>query len=241
MPASRPPSLYLVRDTHEDLWGQEHFVDHIGHTIFLAINDGRLQPGAKLIEQDLIRYFKAPKILVTQAVLHLRDEGLVTLRSPTVAIVCNKEEDEIHEALKVRKLIECEILRQLSSQITASQIFALRKHVCIERAETMATAEKQQQSDQFHIDLAKLLNNDVLVAVLTDLLNRSRKKEPNGQYPNHCLCSASDHMQIVEALEIGNAKTTVKMMYRHLTNIDRSVQGPTHKVDLSSALGIMSE
>ena len=230
------PSLHLVLNSHEDTQGQRALIDQIVQTIADAISEQRLLPGARLTEESLSRHFNAPKALVEQSLLRLSNDRLVTLRSPKGAYVSVRGMEDIEQALAVRRMIECEIVRQLSTLLSPQHALNLRRAATSNKNSNDKISNQHTSCDQFHIELARSLGNEVLVKVLIDLIDRSEGPRNEAQPQTRAHCNADEHMRIVEALENGNGMMATKLMHRHLKTLERGLYASTHRVDISEAL-----
>jgi DNA-binding GntR family transcriptional regulator len=88
----------------------------------------------------------------------------------------------------------------------------------------------------FHRLLAELLGNRVLCEMMGDLLSRSSLIALKMPIPDAAEHAHEEHVQIVQALETGNAALARRLMGEHLAQVQTLLQPATRKPDLLSAL-----
>ena len=212
--------------------------ERIAESITTAIVERRLMPGTKLSEQKIADIFKVSRTLVRQALNQLSRDRLVSLEPARGAFVAMPSVDEARQVFEVRLMIESALVRQLCARITERQIAALRAHL---RNEALAVARtdvsgRTRLLADFHVVLARLLGNDVLAQLLSDLLSRSSLIALMYQPSHSAAHSLDEHVQIVDALEKRDARAAVKLMEQHLTALGKNLRLDPHTADLSAAL-----
>ena len=212
--------------------------ERIVHSITTAIVERRLMPGTKLAEQQVADIFKVSRTLVRQALHQLCRDRLVTLEPARGAHVAMPSVDEARQVFEVRAMIESALMRQLAARITETQVAELRAHLKRE-AEALRRTDvpgRTRLLADFHVVLARLLGNEVLARLLSDLLSRSSLISLMYQSSHSAAHSRAEHVQIVDALEQRDARAAVRLMTRHLANVARNLKLDTHTPDLAAAL-----
>lgn len=212
--------------------------ERIVESITLAIVERRLMPGTKLAEQKIADIFKVSRTIVRQALNQLSRNHLVTLEPARGAFVSTPGVDEARHVFEVRSMLEGAMVRQLCTTITDEQIAALRAHLREEReavARTDVTGRTRLLAD-FHVVLARMLGNEVLAELLSDLLGRSSLISLMYQSSHSAEHSQQEHVHIVDALERRDARTAVRLMEHHITNVERNLRFNPHTSDLGAAL-----
>jgi DNA-binding GntR family transcriptional regulator len=145
---------------------------------------------------------------------------------------------EARQLFAARQLIEGALIKQLARGITPAQVAQLRAHLQAERAAVARgdVAARTRLLAQFHVLLARLIGNDVLAQVLTDLLTRSSliTLMPPSHHAAEAACSA--HAAIVDALEGSDAREAVRLMQRHLSCVERRLRLERRRPDLALVL-----
>lgn len=210
----------------------------IAESITTAIIERRLMPGTKLAEQKIADIFKVSRTIVRQALNQLSRDYLVTLEPARGAFVAAPSVQEARQVFQVRTMIESAMVRQLCASITDAQIAQLRTHLRAEReaiARTDVSGRTRLLAD-FHVLLARLLDNEVLAQLLADLLGRSSLISLMYQSAHSAGHSQDEHSQIVDALEKRDIRMVSRLMAQHIANVERNLQLDPLSVDLATAL-----
>jgi DNA-binding GntR family transcriptional regulator len=135
LPRANPahiPEASLV-DGESDLSSTEAIVSAVTR----AIVEHRLLPGAKLVEQKLGDRFGVSRTVVRQALFRLSELKLVRLQPARGAFVAAPSVREAQEVFAVRRMVESQMLRELTSRIRSADIKALKAHLKAEREAVM--------------------------------------------------------------------------------------------------------
>lgn len=203
-----------------------------------AIAERRLMPGTKLSEQKIGDIFNVSRTVVRQAFNQLSRDRLVILEPARGAFVAMPTVEEAKHVFEVRNILEAAVTRQLCAVITDTQIKELRYHLQVERA-AVANAEVSGRTRllaDFHLVLAQMLGNQVLVEMLSELLIRSSLIALMYQSPHSALASLSEHVAIVDAFEKRDAKEALRLMSKHLDNVRHNLHLDPHSLDLAEIL-----
>ena len=207
-------------------------------SITTAIVERRLMPGTKLAEQQIADIFSVSRTLVRQALNQLSRDRLVTLEPARGAFVAQPSVEEARQVFEARKLIESAMVKQLCAVITDEQIAELREHL---RAESAAVRRsdvpgRTRLLADFHVVLARMLGNEVLAELLTDLLSRSSLISLMYQSSHSAEHSQDEHVAIVDALERRDARGAVRLLEGHLGNVERNLHLHPRARDLAAVL-----
>ena len=212
--------------------------ERIVDSITSAIVERRLMPGTKLSEQKIADIFEVSRTLVRQALNQLSRDRLVTLEPARGAFVAMPSVDEARQVFEVRSMIESTLVRQLAASITDRQVAELRAHLRDEAAAVARTdvPGRTRLLADFHVVLARLLGNEVLAQLLSDLLSRSSLISLMYQSSHSAAHSQEEHVQIVDALEKRDARAAAKLMEHHIAAVEQNLRLDPHTSDLSAAL-----
>ena len=210
----------------------------IVESITEAIVERRLMPGTKLSEQKIADIFQVSRTLVRQALNQLSRDRLVTLEPSRGASVAMPSVDEARQVFCVRAMLETAMVRQLCGRITDAQIVELRAHLREEAAAVARTdvSGRTRLLADFHMVLARMLGNEVLAQLLSDLLSRSSLIALMYQSSHSAGNSQEEHARIVDALEKRDARSAVRLIESHLQAVEQHLHLDPHSVDLSAAL-----
>jgi DNA-binding GntR family transcriptional regulator len=203
-----------------------------------AIADRRLMPGTKLSEQKIGDIFAVSRTVVRQAFNQLSRDRLVVLEPARGAFVATPTAEEARDVFEVRSILETAVTRQLCAVITDAQIRQLREHLAQERA-ALKHAEipgRTRLLGDFHLVLARMLGNQVLAQMLGELLARSSLVALMRQSSQSAEESHDEHVAIVDAFERRDVKTAVRLLDRHLGNVQRNLNLGPQRVDLADLL-----
>ena len=210
----------------------------IADAITAAIVERRLMPGTKLAEQPIADIFKVSRTIVRQALMQLSRDRLITLEPARGAFVAQPSVEEARQVFAVRQMLETSMVRQLAAVITPAQVAELRAHLRAEREAVNRTdvPGRTRLLADFHVILARLLGNEVLAQLLTDLLSRSSLISLMYQSSHSAEHSQDEHVEIVEALARGDADTAVRLMEAHIGHVERNLRLHPRVHDLATAL-----
>ena len=212
--------------------------ERIVESITTAIIERRLMPGTKLAEQKIADIFQVSRTIVRQALNQLSRDRLVTLEPARGAFVAMPSPEEARQVFEVRAMLEASMVRQLCAVITDAQVAELRRHLKAEReaiARTDVSGRTRLLAD-FHVVLARLLGNEVLAQLLTDLLSRSSLISLMYQSAHSAEHSQDEHGQIVEAMARRDARAAVRLMEQHLHSVERNLRIDPRTPDLAAVL-----
>ena len=210
----------------------------IAASITQAIVERRLMPGTKLAEQQLADIFSCSRTLVRQALNQLSRDRLVTLEPARGAFVAQPSVEEARQVFEVRKLLESAMLVELAGRITPAQVKTLRAHLKQEREAIKRTdvSGRTRLLADFHVLLARMLGNEVLAQLLSDLLSRSSLISLMYQSSHSAAASSDEHVAIVDALEAGDKRAVQKLLDAHLGNVEANLRLNPRVNDLKRAL-----
>jgi DNA-binding GntR family transcriptional regulator len=203
-----------------------------------AIADRRLMPGTKLSEQKIGDIFAVSRTVVRQAFNQLSRDRLVVLEPARGAFVATPTAEEARDVFEVRGILETAVTRQLCAVISDAQIRQLREHLAQERAalENAEIPGRTRLLGDFHLVLARMLGNQVLVQMLGELLARSSLIALMRQSSQSAEESHDEHVAIVDAFERRDLKTAVRLLDRHLGNVQRNLNLGPQRADLADIL-----
>ena len=194
---------------------------HIVQALTKAIVEHRLAPGVKLVEQKLADHFGVSRTLVRQALYQLENQRLIVLEPARGAFVASPSIEEASQVFEVRRMLEAQMTRHFAEQAMPAKLKALREHVAQER-EAINKGDAPGRIEllgDFHVRMAELMGNQVLAELLSDLISRCALITLMYQSTDAAEASNDDHLQIVEALALGDAEKSVELMDQHLRQV----------------------
>jgi len=212
-------------------------LDDIYAHIFTSIVDQRLPPGSKLNEWALCEIFNVGRRHVGQVLLRLAHDGLVTLQANRGAFVAAPDADEARSIFDARKVVEPEIARIVAARATREDLVPLRRNVEAENEcrRTGRSREAIRLSGEFHILLGERAGNQILAALVRQLVARTSLIVSLYENQNTMVCWHDEHRDFLKHLEANRVAPAVALMRRHLADVERSLdlkQRPGHRFDL---------
>lgn len=193
-----------------------------------AIVEHRLAAGSKLAESKLAAQFGVSRTLVRQALFQLSQQGLIRMEPSRGAYVASPSVDEAREVFAVRRMLEAEMIRALVRQINPAMIEALEQH--LQREQGALDAHDTTQSNtllgDFHVRLAELLGNRVLLHTLSALVARCSLITLMYQPAHEARHAHAEHAAIVQAMAASNALLAVQRMDEHLRHVEAGLELP---------------
>jgi len=206
-----------------------------------AIVDQRLRPGTKLAEQKLADHFGVSRTLVRQALFKLSQNRLIRMEPARGAFVATPSTDEARQVFAVRRMLELEMTRAFVRSVTPKRIQALKRHVAREKSAVSSNdvSGRTELLGDFHVEMARLMGNEVLAQMLGDLISRCALITLMYQSSKAAAHSNDEHANIVKALALRDEALAVRLMDEHLLHVEQGLEldRPVPSSDLAIALG----
>ena len=209
-----------------------------------AIVDRRLAPGTKLNEVDVSALFDVSRTVVRAALQALAFEGLVKTERNRGAFVANPTPEEARQVFASRRLIEPGLALAAAQQITNAQVEAFREQLREEsalvdqRGPTARRAEIHASGD-FHLLLAKVAGNAILLRFMEELVARSSLVIALYGRSGASSCGHGDHGKVLAALEQRDGNTAAKLILSHIDHIEADLDlRNTSDLTLREALAV---
>ena len=222
-PASDPPpGLKVEREIFERILG--------------AIAEGRLPPGTKLTEEDLVEIFGVTRARVRKVLLLLSQRSVVTLEPNRGAFVAQPSVAESAALFQARRVSESEttaMVTRLAGARRGEALARLDAHLAEEEAARQAGDRGRviRLSGEFHRLAAELAGNPVLAGMIEDLVWRTALALAAHASRHDTECSPAEHVEIVEAIRAGDVAAAVRLMVAHLQHVSASVEPHAHDRD----------
>jgi DNA-binding GntR family transcriptional regulator len=188
--------------------------------IWSAIMDHSLPPETRLVEERLCEIFGLGRTRLRQVLQRLAHERVVTLMPNRGAIVARPSIREAREVFAARRVIEAGIVQAFLENATRADLKRVQEHVARERAAWVANDRRAmlKLSGEFHLVVAEVAGNSILIELLRDLISRSSLIIAVYQVPGTPPCPPSEHQELVAALERRDA-AAVDLMLKHLDHL----------------------
>jgi DNA-binding GntR family transcriptional regulator len=201
-----------------------------------AIVDRRLGPGTKLSENEVGALFDASRTVARAALQMLSFEGLVRTERNRGAFVANPTPEEARQVFASRRLIEPGIAAQACAKIDAADLLRFQDQLAAESSFLAQRGPEARRSEikasgDFHLLLASVVGNPILIRFMEELVARSSLVIALYGRSGASACGHSEHMEIWDALRSRDAPLASSLIIRHIDHIEadldfRSRQGP---------------
>lgn len=199
--------------------------EHIVLAVTRAIVEHRLLPGEKLVEQKIADRFGVSRTIVRQAFNRLSELKLVHLEPARGAFVAAPSITEAREVFAVRRMVEGQMMRELVERIRPAQIRALKAHLKAERdaVKRIDVQARTQLLFDFHVELARVLGNQVLVNLMQELVSRCSLITLMYQSADDAETSHAEHIAILKAIEARDADAASALVDDHLMTVEHQL------------------
>lgn len=190
-----------------------------------AIFEQRMPPGARLTEEALAQTFNVSRTVIRQVIARLAQDGILVKSQSGATHVASPTRQEAKQILMVRRMIEPEIAKTLAINASKLKFGELYQHL---EAEDQARKVGDRGSlvrltGEFHLHLARLTENDILVRLMTELqalICLAILLYANGDDA----CPADDHRRIVAAIAKHDSSEASTLMLKHLNHIEKDLR-----------------
>jgi len=208
--------------------------------IWSAIMDHSLPPETRLVEERLCEIFGLGRTRLRQVLQRLAHERVVTLMPNRGAMVSKPSIKEAREVFAARRVLEAGIVETFLAAATRTDIKRIQDHVANERAAWRENNRRAmlKLSGDFHLVVAEIAGNSILLELLRDLVSRSSLIIAVYQVPGAPPCPPDEHQELVAALERRD-RSAVDLMLRHLDHLLadlRLEEAGARTIDLRSVL-----
>lgn len=185
--------------------------------IFSDIMAGRLKPGEKLIETDLVTRYGISRGPIREAMRALEGQGLLKATSNRGSVVTSLTRSEIIENYEIRIELEGLAARLATPLLSATDLDRLES--LVHRMSTGAAPPDEWMSDNqmFHLSIYAASGRSRLISMTRELMeavhpyirifvtNPERLRDTN-----------ADHAPLLEALRAGDADEAERITQEHL-------------------------
>lgn len=194
-----------------------------------AIVGGELEPGSKLNEPQLSKYYGISRGPLREAIRRLEGCKLVEIRANAGARVVSLNKPQAIEIYEIREALEGLACGLAATRATASDCQQLRellaRHEQQIRSENWRAYYQKEGDLDFHYQIVRLSGNtrlfDLLCGELYHLLRLYRHQ--TGSEPSRPEQAFKEHHQIVDALEKGDRELAELLMKRHIQSARKTL------------------
>jgi DNA-binding GntR family transcriptional regulator len=195
--------------------------EEIVERIFEAVIEQCLPPGTKLSESALCDAFGVGRMRVRRSLLLLASREVVELHSNRGAYVASPTAEQAREVFEARLALEPTIARLAADRASPGDLTKLSAHLEREAAahDTGQRHDAIKLSGQFHIRLAQIAGNTVMLRMMKELVARTSLIIGIFGAPGVSNCRNDEHQLLLDALGAGDADGAARLMTDHLSHV----------------------
>ena len=231
-PAGQPAAALKRGTTAVDL--------RIYRAVVNAVMSHRLPPGTHLGEADFCELYQVSRTTVRKALQRLAHDHIIELRPNRGAVIASPTPEEARDIFAARRALEREIVPLVIRNATPASLQQI--HAALE-AEDQARRSGDRASwirlgGEFHILLARLAGNQVLLRFMSELVSRCSLIIALYETPGSAMCENDEHQDLATLIEQGKVKEATRLIEHHLQEIEARLHLGAHdrKVNLAEAL-----
>lgn len=191
-------------------------------TLRAAIFEGALKPGDKLKEDILAKHFGTSRTVVRGALSMLAQQNLAERRRNHGTFVASPSAAEARNLVATRRVLEMAVMEALPGCLDKKAHEILARTIETEtkvHAGSDAIAKRKIAGDFHHI-LASFTGNDVLLAMLENVLTRLSLVSALYERASENTCGTSHHALILDQLKSGKFEEARSAMATHLDDME---------------------
>ena len=186
------------------------------------ILSGRLPGRTKLGEVRLAELFGVSRERIRKVLQRLGHERLIDLIKNRGAFTVAPDLSEIRTVFEARRILEGGIVAHLADGLTDAGRMRLQDHVERE-AEALRAGDRATWlalSAEFHLVLAELTDNPIIVQQARELVGRTTMVAAFFESSSGSQCGCDEHRAVFRALAGGERGRAVRAMSSHLAQVE---------------------
>ena len=215
--------------------------DWVTNSLREAIRNGLFDPGEKLDQGAIAETWGVSRTPIREAIRRLQAEGFLEVIPHRGAFVIQFSAEDVAEVYLVRRLLESEVVRQITPNVPEEVIDELDRVVkcCEVRCQDGQRHEYPDFDVRFHNLILQQSNSNLLKQILKELDNRSSlARVISLRYPNddeYVRLSIIEHGAVVKAMRERDSKKAAAAMALHLKKSAERIQKLATKLAAGAA------
>jgi DNA-binding GntR family transcriptional regulator len=205
-----------------------------------AVMSHRLPPGTHLGEADFCELYQVSRTTVRKALQRLAHDHIIELRPNRGAVIASPTPQEAREIFAARRALEREIVPLVIHHATPDSIRQIRAALAAEDAARRSgdRAGWIRLGGEFHLLLARLAGNHVLLRFMGELVSRCSLIIALYETPGSAMCENDEHQDLATLIEQGKVQQAIHLIEHHLLEIEARLHlaDQDRKVNLAEAL-----
>jgi len=207
---------------------------YVRETIRLAILNGQLPGGTRLVQSDIAKRLDVSTTPVREALRDLASENLIRIDPHRGGVVCELDENDIQEVYQIRRHLE-PLALELAMQVMTDEAIARAEKFHEAMSAAPHSAAWVQLNRDFHMTLYEMANRPRLVSLVRSLQDASvmAVSAKLQLLPNLREEANVEHGQLLEAVRNRDLEAAKKVILQHVTMPMREPgdEGPTPTAD----------
>lgn len=196
--------------------------EHAYQDLRTSILTRRLPAGQPLVEERLARNLELSRTPLREALVRLLGEGLLVKFDGGSYAVRRISANEYFQSMKVRLLLEPEAAARAAGRIVPEEADALRDSITALGQQDQQAGDHWTSDDELHSLIAKASGNDVLARTIELARTPARLFELTNPF-QRVATDSQEHLAILNAATVGDAKAASRAMQQHLKNLEREM------------------
>jgi len=218
------PSASSLRKRPGAEGGARSEAERVYGEIFDAAMDRRLLPGAKLTEATLCSIFSCSRATVRAALSQLAHDKIVVIEPNRGAYVWQATPKETRDVFAMRQALECIVIDALAARPGIAEVLRPLHDMVDREQRAFETGDRIswiRLSNAFHVELARLADNQVLTEMLHGLCARTTLIIAFHDTPGDTACSYVEHREVLDLIARGDAPGAREAMRHHLQDCEQ--------------------
>ncbi|WP_277585704.1 GntR family transcriptional regulator [Psychrobacillus antarcticus] len=186
-----------------------------------AILNGELQPGQRLVQDELANSIGVSRMPIREAFKQLETEGLIIIEPHKGAFVRTFSIDEVQEIYYLRSIFEKEAVKDSVENMNGSVISRLEELV-EEMGKTSNIEDFVKINIQFHSELMSCCQMNKLKSFIENLWSGFPQHTPY-LLPNQIGTSNSEHREILKAVKENDSLKAGDLISQHISRVGKGL------------------
>ncbi|NRR33185.1 GntR family transcriptional regulator [Oxalobacteraceae bacterium] len=212
----------------------------IYRAVVQAVMSHRLPPGTHLGEADFCELYQVSRTTVRKALQRLAHDHIIELRPNRGAVIASPTPEQARDIFAARRAIEREIVPLVIRNATPASLRQIREALAAEDQARHSgdRAGWIRLGGEFHILLAELAGNQVLLRFMNELVSRCSLIIAMYEAPGAPMCENDEHESLATLIEQGKVGEATHLIEHHLLEIEARLHmgEPGRKINLAEAL-----
>lgn len=208
--------------------------------VVAAVMSHRLPPGTHLGEADFCELYQVSRTTVRKALQRLAHDHIIELRPNRGAVIASPTPQQAREIFAARRALEREIVPLVIRHATPDSLKQIRAALAAEDAARRSgdRAAWIRLGGEFHLLLARLAGNHVLLRFMGELVSRCSLIIALYETPGSAMCENDEHQDLATLIEQGKVAEASHLIEHHLLAIEARLHlgSQDRKVNLAQAL-----